>query len=124
MTRPHTFGGRDTWLDVGNKPLPWFEAFGKAYSASGIPRDFKKIGHTEINLTHPEWSRVLLGNLAKSAGGLAADKKAVFKNKESPHYQALQQAIRQGKQALMAKPRVDMAGATPVPQQRDFGRTF
>src|SRR5204862_451211 len=25
MTRPHTLGGRDTWLAVGGKPLPWFE---------------------------------------------------------------------------------------------------
>ena len=124
MTRPYTFGGRDTWLGVGNKALPWFEAFQKACGASGIPADVAKLGHTQINLTHPEWSRVLLKNLAKSAGGLANDKKAVFKTKEAPHYQALLQAIRQGKQALLAKPRMDMAGAKPVSQQRDFGQTF
>ncbi|MFH1267164.1 MAG: hypothetical protein ABIK89_15660, partial [Planctomycetota bacterium] len=124
MTRPHTFGGRDTWLDVEGKPLPWYEAFQKAYQAAGIPDDLAKVAHAEINLTQPEHSRVLSKYLAKSAGGQADDLAALFPNTENEHYQALLQAIDQGKQALLSKPRMDMAGATPTPQQRDFGQTF
>jgi hypothetical protein len=33
-------------------------------------------------------------------------------------------AIRQGKKALDAKPRVDMPGATAVAQQHDFGKLY
>lgn len=134
MTRPHTFGGRDTWLDVGGKPLPWFAEFQKAYQeAFGKAADEAKGGargriagvkHTDINLTHPEWSRVLTRNLATSAGGLADDAKAIFKYKDDARYQAILKAIEGGKAALLAKPRMDMPGAVPVPQQRDFGRTF
>jgi len=132
MTRPHTFGGRDTWLDVGNKPLPWFADFQKAYG-DAVARGEKAekgrrkppdVRHTDINLTHPEWSRVLVKNLAKSAGGLADDAKAVFKSKGEPRFQAILKAIEGGKAALLAKPRMDMPGAVPIPQQRDFGRTF
>jgi hypothetical protein len=131
MTRPHTLGGRDTWLDVGNRPLPWFEKFTAACVAVGIefvaPGDHKpnrKIRNADINLTHPEWSRYLLAHLARSAGGQAADERANFKTKADPQYQALLTAIREGREALLAKPRMDMPGAVPVPQIRDFGRTF
>ena len=124
MTRPHTFGGRDTWLAVGGKPLPWFDAFQKAYRAAGLPGNAAKVRHGEINLTHPEHSRVLLEHLAKSAGGRADDAEAAFKTKDDPRYQAILSAIGQGKAALLAKPRVDMPGAVPIAQQRDFGRTY
>jgi hypothetical protein len=125
MTRPYTFGGRDTWYDVGGKkPLPWFEAFQQAYREAGIPGDPAKLGHTDLNLSHPEHSRVLLDHLAQSAGGRAEDGKALFAAREDPRYQALLKAIERGKQTLVAKPRMDMLGAVPVPQERDFGRTF
>ncbi|HUT37201.1 MAG TPA: family 16 glycoside hydrolase [Planctomycetota bacterium] len=134
MTRPHSFGGRDTWLDVGGRPLPWFAAFQKAYgdafdkaageSKKGRRGRIANVAHTDINLTHPEWSRVLVKNLAKSAGGLADDAKAAFKSKDDPSYQAILKAIEGGKAALLAKPRIDMPGAVAIPQQRDFGRTF
>jgi len=129
MTRPHTFGGRDTWLAVGGKPLPWFAAFQKAWREAfqkpgGKLRRAPKVRHTDINLTHPEWSRVLVRNLARSAGGLADDAKALFKSKADPRYQAILEAIEQGKAALLAKPRMDMPGAVPIPQERDFGKTF
>jgi len=84
----------------------------------------QKVGHADINLTHPEWSRVLTRNLAKSAGGLADDAKAVFKTTDDPRYRAILKAIEEGKAALLAKPRMDMPGAVPIPQERDFGRTF
>ena len=136
MTRPHSFGGRDTWLEAGGKPQPWFAALQDALDdlAPAVPAKGKAarrnrqtpvaIAHTDINLSHPEWSRVLVRNLARSAGGLADDAKAAFKTKDDPRYQAILKAVEQGKLALLAKPRMDMPGAVPVPQQRDFGRTF
>ena len=33
-------------------------------------------------------------------------------------------AIELGRQALLAKPRMDLPGAVSVPQVRDFGKTF
>ena len=82
------------------------------------------IGNADINLTHPEWSRVLLRHLARSAGGQADDFHAVFRDTSDPCYQAVLGAICEGKAALLARPRMDMPGAVPVPQVRDFGRTF
>jgi len=124
MTRPYTFGGRDTWLDAAQKPLPWFKTFQAAYQAAKIPDPIAKLAHTDLNLTHPDHSRLLLRHLAQSSGGRADDPKALFSTRDDPHYRALLQAIERGKKALLAQPRMDMAGATPIPQQRDFGRTY
>lgn len=124
MTRPHSFGGRDTWCGTDRKPLPWFAEFQRAYLASGIKADVARLPHTYINLTHPQWSRVLLRNLASSAGGTAPDQRAVFHSQTDPNYQAMLHAIERGKAALLAQPRMDMPGAVPVAQERDFGRTF
>ncbi len=81
-----------------------------------------------MNLTHPEHSRLLNAHLAKSAGGLelqGKDGKApVFTTTADPIYQALLAPIKAGKQALEAKPAMDMPGAVAVPQIRDFGRSF
>ncbi|MHC4250129.1 MAG: hypothetical protein ACYS9X_13455, partial [Planctomycetota bacterium] len=63
-------------------------------------------------------------NLAKSAGGWADDAKAAFKSSDAPGYRAMLSALEQGRDALLAKPRVDMPGAVPVPQKREFGRVF
>ncbi len=124
MTRPYSFGGRDTWFDEHRQPLPWFKAFTEAYAAAGLPGEAKNVGHRAINLTHPEYSGVLVKHLAQSAGGKAAEEKALFKSTDDPNYQQLLTAIHQGKDALLAKPRVDMPDAVLIPQQRDFGRTF
>jgi len=134
MTRPHTFGGRDTWLLRGNKPQPWYAEFQRAYAALAAPDPKAKgkrkggklpgVRHTDINLTHPAWSRVLVRNLARSAGGLADDKGALLKTKSDPRYLALLAAIDKGRQALLARPRIDMPGAKPLPQEREFGKTF
>lgn len=136
MTRPHSFGGRDTWLDERGKPLPWFADLQKALAGlrpadppnmqTTMPgrQNPAALRHADINLTHPEWSRVLTRNLAKSAGGLADDAKAIFKSKDDPRYRAILEAIEAGKAALLARPRIDMPGAVPIPQKRDFGRTF
>jgi len=82
------------------------------------------VGHADINLTHPAWSRVLTRHLAKSAGGTADDRNALFKTAADPRRMAILAAIEKGKAALLAKPRMDMPGAIAIPQQRDFGRTF
>ncbi len=139
MCRPHTVGGRDTWLGPGQRPLPWFAAFSEAYRAAGLPDNIapntginpryyphriRGLRHADINLTHPQYSRVLLDHLAQSAGGRAEDAKAAFKSPEDPRYQAMLRAIERGKAALLAQPRIDMPGAVAVPQNRDFGRTF
>ena len=131
MTRPHTLGGRDTWLGVGRKPLPWFAKLLDACKAGEIQvGDFElrrpklRIQNADINLTHPEWSPLLLKHLARSAGGRAPDDRAMFADKSDPAYRAVLAAIEEGRAELLARPRMDMPGAVPVPQVRDFGRTF
>jgi hypothetical protein len=148
MTRPHTMGGRDTWfrLNDNGKPEaePWFRALvgvfnthcGACHNPGGAslrrPNDTSQCGirNDWINLTRPEFSRVLNAHLAKDAGGLGIDNAQngrtppSFKDTGDPVYQALLAAIEEGKQALAARPRVDMPGAEPVAQKRDFGKTF
>ncbi len=124
MTRPYSFGGRDTWFDRHKKPLPWFQEFSEAYTAAGLPGEANKVGHRAINLTRPEYSGVLVKHLAQSAGGKAAEENAPFKSTDDPHYQRILAALHQGQQALLSKPRVDMPGAVAIPQKRDFGRTY
>lgn len=137
MSRPHTQGGRDTWHTLqGRKavPEPWFAQFTKVYakncaachSALGRPA----LTHTWINLTRPEFSRVLNAHLATAAGGMGITKKKgalsppVFASTRDTVYTAMLTAIQAGKKALDSKPRMDMAGAVPIPQERDFGKTF
>ena len=123
----------DTWTAKGGKPLPWFSTVldvlrTKKLRYAGI----EKYGHggaghldqVKVNLTHPEWSRLLLENLAKSAGGLAEEDGAAFASTDDPEYRRLLGAIEEGKRCLYAKPRVDMPHAVAVPQKRDFGRVF
>ena len=63
-------------------------------------------------------------SLAKSAGGMAENEKALFKNKSDPKYMAILKALRSGKKALDANPRVDMPGARPVDYPTDFGGLY
>ena len=114
-TRPGTPGSRDLWTG------PWHRAFSGAVRAAKVPT---RLNPMAVNLTHPQWSAVLVANLAKSAGGSADDAKARFKTVSDPHYQAILKAIRSGKQALDAKPRVDMPGAKPVGYPVDFGGLY
>jgi hypothetical protein len=134
MSRPHTEGGRDTWhrLKDGKRgqiePEPWFADFKEVFepacsSCHGARPDW-------INLTNPEYSRVLNAHLAKEAGGLGltvetdGQKPPVFENTDDMTYQALLKAVGAGKQALYAKPRMDMPGGIPVAQQRNFGKLY
>ncbi len=77
-----------------------------------------------INLTHPEASPVLLNLLAKSAGGRATGQDIFFQNKTAPKYMALLAILKEAKHAIDQNPRMDMPGATPIHQERNFGRTF
>jgi hypothetical protein len=134
MSRPYTQGGRDTWhrLRDGKRgqiePEPWFADFKKAFepacsSCHGVKFDW-------INLTSPQYSRVLNAHLAKEAGGmgLAEDKDGqkppVFETTDDLTYQALLKAIQAGKQTLYAKPRMDMPGGIAIAQQRNFGKLY
>jgi len=48
----------------------------------------------------------------------------VFASTNDPAWRAMHDAIVAGRDALNAKPRMDMPGGVPVPQVRDFGRVF
>ena len=134
-TRPGTPGSRDAWWGK-----PWLQRdiasiyHDRCASCHGQanPQDAhsETIHPTWINLTHPRYSRMLNAPLAKTAGGIqrckAKDGAAVvvFKNKLDPGYQAMLEAIRQGKKSLDDKPRFDMPGAKPSSYEQDFGRLF
>ena len=150
MTRPYTMGGRDTWHYVENdkrvtpKRYPWFAQLEDKYmvncsSCHGrIPMEKKKargplMGFTTnawINLTRPENSRILNAHLAKNAGGMGIVKEKkgklppVFADTNDETYQVMLKAIEAGKKALYDRPRVDMDGAKPIPQQRNFKKLY
>ncbi|MDP7286869.1 MAG: DUF1080 domain-containing protein [Phycisphaerae bacterium] len=114
-TRPGTAGSRDLWTGL------WLGQLKNALKAGGQKHGF---AHADVNLSRPEYSRVLTRTLAKSAGGSADDKKAAFKSKSDPKYIAILKAIQAGKKALDANPRVDMPGAKPKPYPRDYGKLY
>jgi hypothetical protein len=83
-----------------------------------------------INLTRPEFSRLLNAHLSKAAGGLGVEtlkdgrRPPVFQDVNDPVYRTMLQAIEKGREALEARPRMDMPGGQAVPQERDFGRVL
>ena len=109
-TRPGSAGSRDIWTG------PWFNEVTRLLDAGKR----MKSGESFLNLTHPEWSRVLVDHLPKNAGGRGLE--PAFSGRADPDYQAVLSAIRQGQKALNDKPRIDMPGATPVPYPTDFGK--
>ena len=132
MSRPHTMGGRDTWADR-RELLPWMQKVVEIVAKRNLPKfEFaEQSGHVRsdrmhlmINLSHPQWSRLLIENLSQTAGGLAIADRAIFKSPEDPDYRALLAAIEEGKRMLDEKPRMDMPGAVAIPQVRNFGRVF
>ena len=131
-TRPGRPGSRDAV--AGTK---WFERFEQTYRrrcASCHGNDFytQNSGqhHTWINLTHPEWSRVLTAPLAKTAGGLELCKPKenrqpnMFADKADPDFQTMLAAIEQGKKELYARPRMDMPNASPIPYPKNYAGPF
>ena len=136
MTRPHTQGGRDPCFRIRNddgvypkerghsralEPMPWFAAIERIAEARGWRGGIES---RELNLTRPEWSPLLLEHLARAAGGRAPEAKAVFQTTADPDYVALLSALQEGARSLAERPRMDMPGAKPLPQARDFGRVF
>jgi len=78
----------------------------------------KKSRHLVFNLTRPENSLILLGPLAKGAGGYGICKtagadEAVFASKEDPDYQCLLAMCQAGKRNLEQIKRFDMPGFKP-----------
>ncbi len=145
MSRPHTSGGRDAYARTlpgkgpvfslqqdGNRLteyLPCVERYNDFASRSGGPIRKIYFGNRVrdrglINLTRPEWSPVLLDNLARSAGGRADDKKAYFRDKSDPRYRELLAILEEAKAGLSKLPRMDMVGGKAIPQGRHFGKVF
>jgi hypothetical protein len=131
-TRPGKAGSRDAV--VGTK---WFERFEQVYRRRCTHchgKDFyaknNGLHHTWINLSHPQWSRVLAAPLVKSAGGLElckakdGNKPKMFADKTDADFKTMLAAIDQGKEQLYARPRVDMPGAKPLPYPKDYAGPF
>ena len=87
--------------------------------------------HCVFNLSHPENSTMLLGPLAKAAGGYGAceprkdgqPKGPVFASKDDPDYRTLLAMIVAGQQKLDLVKRFDMAGfRPPLPYLREMVR--
>ena len=68
--------------------------------------------HILLNLSRPEMSPLLLGPLAREAGGLGSCC-GVFQNKEDPDYQSMLAAIEACKAGADAKPRYATPGFRP-----------
>ena len=148
MTKPYTMGGRDLWHYVENdqrvapKRQPWFADFEDIYmekcsSCHGrITNENKNswgdrsVTNAWINLTDPEYSRALNAHLAEDAGGMGiitqqnGNAPPIFADTTNETYQTMLKAIEAGKKALYGRPRVDMEGAVPIPQQRNFGKLY
>jgi hypothetical protein len=123
-TRTHTTGGRDLMvLPRGVKDVEF--ADWKRVVDTFLKAKEQKLTSASINFSHPELSRILMRNLAKSAGGWQEDEgQAIFKSKDDPEYKKLLEALQAAGRAVKQYPRIDMPGAKPIPQTRDFGRTF
>ena len=147
MTRPHTVGGRDgyarTLPGMGSRFAtqasalemivyePWVEkynSFVKQHKIEGAEivhsGDNGFTPRSRVNLTHPQWSPVLVSNLAQKAGGLADDATALFKSTDDATYKEFLNILQDARNAFQATPRIDMPGAKPITQERDFGKTF
>jgi len=123
-TRPGTPGSRDGWA------APWYRKFAAVWNARCSACHGKEPAHQWLNLSRPASSRALNAPLAKPAGGLELCKPkggrppARFADKADANYAAMLAAIEEGKTALAQRPRMDMAGAKPLPYPQDFGGLF
>ncbi len=130
-TRPGTSGSRDACA------AEWFRRFELVYRkrcGDCHGKDFhvnnSGLHHTWINLTHPEWSRVLHAPLDGSAGGLALckdrdkNKVRLFADTDDPDRRAMLEAITEGSKKLYARPRMDMDGAELVPYPTNYAGPF
>jgi len=136
MSRPYTQGGRDTWNHIvggrarnaKREPEPWLAEFQEIFklkcsSCHGLEPDW-------INLTNPQYSRVLNAHLSVEGGGMGLKGKTednvapLFADTTDETYQAMLRTIEAGRDALATRPRVDMPGAIRVAQQRNFGKIY
>ena len=148
VSRPHTMGGRDTWHSVKDNSRvrpqrePWFAEFEDVFMQKCSPCHGRISNEDKnawadrsdtnawINLTNPQFSRVLNAHLTKQAGGIGIVAKKnnltspVFADTNDPTYQAMLSAIQHGKQALNATPRMDMPNGKNQGQQRNFGKIY
>ncbi len=69
-----------------------------------------------LNLSRPERSPLLLGPLARQAGGFGSCGGQVFASASDPDYQLLLAAVRKGKGLFGAEPRFGAPGFKPNPQ--------
>ena len=145
---------------VKPEPEPWLEDFGKIYVKNCVSchdtgpfseymqviadsNDSRRLLKRErrvmsedcpenysINLTRPEFSRILNAHLSKNAGGHGVEKEKkgrkplVFMDTNDLVYQEMLKAIQKGKLSLDARPRMDMPGGVMIPQERSFGKVF
>ena len=128
-TRPGTSGSRDAWTGKWIDRLT--NSFNTKCAACHGELDRRQNRHsTWVNLTHPEFSRMLNAPLAKSAGGLELCQSKNgrqpfrFKDKTDPDYRAMLGWITEGKEILRSKPRMDMPGAVAASYEQDFGRLY
>jgi len=77
-----------------------------------IPRKF----YTRI--TNIEDNNFLLAPLAKAAGGTEACKKAIFKSKDDPDYQAILKTFEPTTELMKSKPRLDFPGSKYIPHSQ------
>ena len=127
-SRPRSPGYRDLFTDVETgRESAWFaKEFLAVYNRrcnschGGFPHpnDHGRIWegrYAWINLTHPQYSAALNAHLAEPSGGrgLGTEKEGrgapIFLDTEDPDYRAMLAAIRQGREKMLAHPRVDMA---------------
>jgi hypothetical protein len=151
MTRPYSTGGRDAYAAtfpregadlnaltpgvVDVRYAPWIDRYNELWKRIA-PERIQQLnvarngGNTfdprtyRINLTNPEWSPAATWMLAESAGGYATDEEAVFLSPDDPDYKAFLLILQEAGDWLYENPRIDMDGAVPLRQTRDFGRTF
>ncbi len=123
MTRPHTQGGRDLMSLPKGVNDPALAGWQKVVHGF-LKEHGQKLTSASINFTRPELSRIIMRNLAQSAGGWAQDEKAIFKETTHPEYAKLLSALRLAAKSVEKYPRIDMPGAKAIPQQRDFGKIY
>jgi len=126
-SRPRSPGYRDLCTDVRTgRELDWYRrrflgAYNKrcnsCHGGFPHPNDHRRIWDGRfawMNFSRPEFSSVLTVHLAKEAGGRGIGTKKggkgepIFKDKTDPDYINMLNAMKEGRQYMLAHPRVDM----------------
>ncbi|MCP4645473.1 MAG: hypothetical protein GY851_33830 [bacterium] len=129
-SRPKSPGYRDLCTDPDTgKPASWYtEGFlavfnEKCTSCHGpIPKPNDHGGLWDgrygwMNFTHPEWSPALVAHLSKKHGGWGIGTESggegppLFKSTKHSDYAKMLEALKEGREVMFARPRVDMVAA-------------